>query len=281
MTFWFDGRAYSGFAGDTLASGLLAHGVRLVGRSFKYHRARGIFGLGVEEPNALVRLGTDGRAEPNSRATQVELYGDLSATSQNHWPSLGFDIGVLNNVFSRFRPAGFYYKTFMWPPSWWMFYESFIRKAAGLGRSSTESDPDRYDWRYGHTDVLVVGAGPAGLMAALVAARSGVTVLLVDEQSEPGGRLLFEGPQINAEPATNWVAGVMAELESLPNVRVLPRSVVFGYYDNNMMTIAERVAEHVASPRTPSTEGAIVEGARQTGCPVSGRDRAPVGVSRQ
>ena len=248
LTFWFNEKAYSGFAGDTLASGLLAHGVRLVGRSFKYHRARGIFGLGAEEPNALVRVRDDGRAEPNLRSTQVELYNDLAVVSQNHWPSLGFDVGVLNNVFSRFLPAGFYYKTFMWPPSWWMFYENFIRKAAGLGRSATEADPDRYDWRYAHTQVLVVGAGPAGLMAALVAARSGVQVLLVDEQPSAGGRLLFEHHHINDEPGTDWVAGVVSELESLPNVRVLPRSVVFGYYDDNMLTIAERVADHVATP---------------------------------
>ena len=248
LTFWFDGRAYSGFAGDTLASGLLANGVRVVGRSFKYHRPRGIFGLGVEEPNALVRLRSGERAEPNMRATQVELYRDLSATSQNHWPSLEFDIGALNNVFSRFLPAGFYYKTFMWPPSWWMFYEHFIRRAAGLGRASTEPDPDRYDWRFGHTDVLVVGAGPAGLMAALSAARSGMKVLLAEEQPEVGGRLLFERHQIDGQPAFEWVERVMTELASLANVRILRRSVVFGYYDDNMMTIAERVADHLEIP---------------------------------
>lgn len=248
LEFWFDGRAYSGFAGDTLASGLLANGVRLVGRSFKYHRPRGIFGLGGEEPNALVRLRRDNRAEPNVRATQVELYDGLSATSQNYWPSLEFDIGALNNFFSRLLPAGFYYKTFMWPPSWWMFYERFIRRAAGLGRSATKPDPDRYDWRFAHTDVLVVGAGPAGLMAALSAARSGLRVLLADEQREPGGRLLFERYGIDGGPAMDWVARVTAELESLPNVRILPRSVVFGYYDNNLMTIAEAVADHLPTP---------------------------------
>ena len=247
LTFWFDGRAYSGYAGDTLASGLLAHGVRLVGRSFKYHRPRGIFGLGVEEPNALVRLRTGGRAEPNLRATQIELYDELSATSQNHWPSLEFDIGVLNNVFSRFLPAGFYYKTFMWPASWWMLYERFIRRAAGLGRSATEPDPDRYDWRFAHADVLVVGAGPSGLIAALVAARRGVNVVLAEERPALGGRLLFERHEIDGAPAQRWVDEVVAELESLPNVRILRRSVAFGYYDDNLLTIAESVADHVAS----------------------------------
>src|SRR5690349_1399477 len=166
-SFTFNGRKLQGYAGDTLASALLANGVRLVGRSFKYHRRRGIFGAGAEEPNALVQLERGARTEPNLRATQIELYDQLSATSQNAWPSLEFDISALNNVFSRLIPSGFYYKTFMWPQSWWMRYEHFIRSIAGMGVSPRLPDPDHYAHRFAHCDVLVAGGGAAGLSAAL------------------------------------------------------------------------------------------------------------------
>src|SRR5215813_3935929 len=165
VNFTFDGERYTGFAGDTLASALLANGVRLVGRSFKYHRPRGIVTAGAEEPNALIQLDVGARTEPNTRATQIEIYDGLKSESQNRWPSLGFDIGAFNSVIHRFIPAGFYYKTFMWPAKAWLFYEKFIRQAAGLGKGTTEIDPDRYDKLYAHCDVLVIGAGPAGLAA--------------------------------------------------------------------------------------------------------------------
>jgi sarcosine oxidase, subunit alpha len=163
LRFRFNGRDLQGYAGDTLASALLANGVHLVGRSFKYHRPRGIFSAGAEEPNALVQLETGARTEPNIRATQIELYDGLIASSQNCWPSVHTDIGAVNNMLSRLLPAGFYYKTFMWPPSWWIRYEHYIRKAAGLGVSPRDPDPDTYDHRHAHCDVLVAGGGPAGL----------------------------------------------------------------------------------------------------------------------
>src|SRR5437879_7028269 len=189
LTFTFDGRSYTGHAGDTLASALLANGVHLVGRSFKYHRPRGILAAGSEEPNALVGIRRDAaRYTPNLRATQVELYEGLEAHSQNRWPSLAFDVGAINDLLSAFIPAGFYYKTFMWPRgAWKSLYEPYIRAAAGLGRSPTLADPDRYAARYAHCDVLVVGGGPAGLASATAAASAGGRVILGDEQSEPAG----------------------------------------------------------------------------------------------
>ena len=189
LAFSFDGKAYRGYDGDTLASALLANGVRLVGRSFKYHRPRGVFGAGAEEPNALVRLGRGPRAEPNLRATQVSLVDGLEAWPQNCWPSLGFDLGRAASLAAALLPSGFYYKTFMWPARWWRGYEHFIRKAAGLGRAPEGADPDRYEARHAHCDVLVVGGGPAGLMAALVAARTGA--VFVSEADEEWRRLLM------------------------------------------------------------------------------------------
>mgnify|MGYP005839251627 CR=1 FL=1 len=252
-TFSFDGRRLAGHPGDTLASALLANGVHLVGRSFKYHRPRGILGAGAEEPNALVRLDRGpGRVDPNLRATQIELFEGLRATSQNRWPSLAFDLRAINDRMAAFLPAGFYYKTFMWPRSWWhKVYEPRIRKAAGLGEAPRQPDPDRYLHRFAHTDVLVVGAGPAGLMAALAAARSGARVILADDQPEPGGALLAEiGSTCRIEGARplRWVAQAQAELESLPEVTLLPRTTVFGYYDHNLLGALERVQDHEALP---------------------------------
>ena len=182
LRFVFDGKHYQGYAGDTLASALLANGVRLVGRSFKYHRPRGVVAAGADEPNALITLRTGARAEPNLRATQIELFDGLKAKSQNRWPSLQFDVGGATGLMSRLFPAGFYYKTFMWPSSWWMFYERVIRRAAGLGPPTVLPDKDTYAKRFAHCDVLVVGGGPRGLMAALAAGRSGARVMLVDEK---------------------------------------------------------------------------------------------------
>jgi len=250
--FTFDGAHYEGYAGDTLASALLANGVHLVGRSFKYHRARGIVAAGVEEPNALVQLGAGARTEPNARATRVELFEGLAAASQNRWPSLRLDLLALSNLLGPLFPAGFYYKTFMWPPSWWQsVYERLIRRAAGLGKAPSDPDPDRYEQMHAHCDVLVVGGGPAGLMAALVAGRSGARVILADEQTELGGSLLAE---LTDHPGAAWLGAVAAELEACAELRVLSRTTAFGYYDHNFLGLLERVSDHLqpgAAPHLP------------------------------
>jgi len=249
LEFRFDGARYHGHPGDTLASALLANGVRVLGRSFKYHRRRGILAAGSDEPNALVTLGAGARHEPNLRATQVELFDGLEASSQNRWPSLDFDLGAVNDRLSRFLPAGFYYKTFMWPASWWMRYEAVIRRAAGLGRAPQTPDPDTYCKRYLHCDVLVVGAGPAGIMAARTAARGGARVLLVDEQPAPGGALRRAPCEVDGMPGHDWARRAVDELEANDRVRVLARACAFGYYDDNLVAVCERVADHVAAPQ--------------------------------
>jgi sarcosine oxidase subunit alpha len=246
LAFSFDGRTLTGCAGDTLASALLANGIHFVGRSFKYHRRRGIFGVGAEEPNALVQLETASRTEPNVRATQIELYGGLTAASQNRWPTLERDVSAVNGALSRFMPAGFYYKTFMWPASWWMRYEHFIRRVGGMGVSPRECDPDHYAHRHAHCDVLVAGGGPAGLTAALAAARAGARVILANDDFEWGGALLGETAEIDGRPAHEWVRTAVAELVTQPEVQLLPRSNVFGYFDHNLLGIAQ-----TAHPREP------------------------------
>ena len=246
LNFRFDGRRLQGYAGDTLASALIANNVSLVGRSFKYHRPRGVFSAGAEEPNALIQLGEGGQSEPNIRATQIELFEGLVAESQNRWPSLDFDFGSVNNLLAPLFPAGFYYKTFMWPRSLWMTYESVIRKMAGMGKAPADVDPDRYERINAHCDVLVVGGGPTGLMAALIAGRSGARVILADEQNEFGGSLLATQETIGEAPALEWVAAAISELSGMREVRLLPRSTVFGYYDHNFLGIAERVGDHIS-----------------------------------
>ena len=248
IAFRFDGRHYWGHPGDTLASALIANGVVLVGRSFKYHRPRGIVAAGVEEPNALVRLGVGARAEPNVRATVAELYDGLVAESQNRWPSLSFDLAEVNGLLAPLFPAGFYYKTFMWPPGFWHLYERAIRRLAGLGRVGEGRDPDGYDHMHAHCDVLVVGAGPAGLAAAQRAARTGARVVLADESSEFGGALLGNGERLDGGPGTEWVATVLDELAEAKDVRLLRRTTVVGYHDHNFLTLVERVADHLPSP---------------------------------
>ena len=247
--FVFDGRDYTGHPGDTLASALLANGVRLMGRSFKYHRPRGPLASGSEEPNALVELRDGARREPNTKATVAELYDGLVAASQNRWPSLGFDVMAVNDLFSNFLTAGFYYKTFMWPAAFWEnVYEPMIRRAAGLGKASHDPDPDCYDKGFLHCDLLVVGGGPAGLAAALVAGRSGVDVVLADEDFVVGGRLNMETIAMGGRAGTGWAKSATAELAGMPNVRVMPRTTVLGAFDHGIFGMVERVADHVAEP---------------------------------
>ena len=249
LAFSFDGKRFTGHQGDTLSSALLANGVALMGRSFKYHRPRGPITAGAAEPNALVELREGGRQEANTRATMVELYDGLTARSQNRWPSLDFDIGAVTSLASSVFVAGFYYKTFMWPKSFWeKIYEPLIRKAAGLGTASKLPDPDRYEKAYAHCDLLVIGSGPTGLMAALAAARSNKRVILADEGSALGGSLLFEHEEIGGQTGLGWAQGVIAELASLPNVTLMPRSTVVGWFDGNVFGAVERVNDHVAEP---------------------------------
>ena len=251
LTFSFNGRSVQGFAGDTVASALLANGIRLVGRSFKYHRPRGILTHGADEPNALLKVDRGpGRIDPNNRATVTEAVAGLKLSSQNHWPSLEHDIGAVNDLMSPVLVAGFYYKTFMWPRSFWdKLYEPKIRAAAGLGVAPDAADADRYVHRNAHCDVLVVGAGPAGLAAALAASETGKRVILADEQAEMGGSLLADlTSTIDGVSASAWVAQALATLAGRANVTLLPRTTAFGYYNHNHVVLTERVTDHLAAP---------------------------------
>ena len=249
--FTFDGKSMTGLAGDTVASALLANGVHLVGRSFKYHRPRGILSAGAEEPNALVTVSRDAaRKTPNVRATVQELYDGLAVASQNRWPSLTFDVGAVNDIASPMFSAGFYYKTFMWPKAaWHKFYEPNIRAAAGLGVAPDQPDPDHYSALYAHCEVLVLGGGAAGLAAALAAAETGVRVIICDEQAEFGGALRYEkGAVIDGQDGWSWAQATAAKLAAMDNVTVLSRTTAFGYYAQNFVGLVERVTDHLARP---------------------------------
>jgi sarcosine oxidase subunit alpha len=256
LDFQFDGVGYRGCKGDMLASALLASGVHLVGRSFKYHRPRGIVAAGAEEPNALVNVRRrDGRSTPNLRATQIDLYDGLTAASQNRWPSLTLDIGAASNFLAPLFPVGFYYKTFMGPPfigkalAWKHVFEPLIRRAAGLGVAPSEPDPDRYANRFEHCDILVVGGGAAGLAAALAGVESGAKVILCDEQSEIGGALLAETTaQIDGRVGRDWALETIMMLAMRDRLRMLPRTTAFGYFAQNFVALAERVTDHLADP---------------------------------
>ena len=249
--FFFDGKSYAALEGDTVASALLANGVHLVGRSFKYHRPRGIVSAGAEEPNALVGVERDAsRKQPNVRATVQDVFDGMKVISQNRWPSLSFDVGAVNNILAPFFAAGFYYKTFMWPKQAWKHvYEPQIRAAAGLGVSPTEDDSDHYSSRYAHCDVLVIGAGVAGLSAALAAARTGARVIICDEQAQVGGALHYDrSVTIDGRDGFAWAQATAADLAKMDNVTVLPRTTAFGYYAQNFVGLSERVTEHLAKP---------------------------------
>jgi sarcosine oxidase subunit alpha len=251
VTFTFDGKRYHGFAGDTLASALLANGVHLMGRSFKYHRPRGVLAAGSEEPNALVTVLRDkGRTTPNLRATQVEIYDGLVATSQNRFPSLRFNVGAINDLLSPLFGAGFYYKTFMASQTLWTYlFEPVIRRAAGLGHAPTDPDPDHYANQFAHCDVLVIGGGAAGLSAALSAGRSGARVILADEQMQLGGGLLSESTvKIDGQQAKIWLSQTLRALRAMPNVRLLSRTTAFGYFQQNFIGLVERLTDHLPHP---------------------------------
>lgn len=251
LTFTYNGRSLQGCAGDTVASALLANGISLIGRSFKLHRPRGIVTAGADDPNTLVQIGRGAATIPNLRATQTELYEGMEVRSVNCWPSVKFDISAMNQLFAWMLPAGFYYKTFMWPRSWWeRIYEPQIRRAAGFGRAPTEPDPDRYEKTNRHCDVMVVGGGPAGLSAALEAGRRGARVILCDDQSELGGSLLGTREFIDGKRAEEWVAETVGELEGLPEVTLLPRTMAFGHYHHGFISLVERVTDHLG-PTSP------------------------------
>jgi sarcosine oxidase, subunit alpha len=249
VSFKFNGKIYYGFKGDTLASALLASDIHLVGRSFKYHRPRGIMTAGSEEPNAIVQLHNNtSRTEPNVRATEVEIYEGLEASSQNCWPSVNFDIGGINNFLSPLLPAGFYYKTFMWPASFWEKYEYFIRKSAGLGKSPTQSDPDIYEHKYIHCDVLVIGAGISGVMAAKTAAKNGLKTLLVDEKPFLGGSTIYQDSEffkINNQTTCSWLEKEINELRKIENLEIKTRTSVAAYHDYNYLLARESLTDHL------------------------------------
>ena len=285
LNFTFDGKSYTGHAGDTLASALLANDVRLMGRGFKYHRPRGVFTAGSEEPNALVELRQGNRQEPNTRATVAELFEGLDARSQNHVGSLSFDLLAVNDLMSSFFAAGFYYKTFMWPKAFWeTLYEPMIRRAAGLGSLSMQADPDSYDSGFLHCDLLVIGGGAAGLAAALTAARTGARVILADEDFRLGGRLLAESAPLD-RPATEWIAEVEAEFASLPNLRVMRRTTVWGAFDHGIYGAVERVSDHLPTPgkrvrqtlwRITAKRAILAAGATERHIPFAHNDRPGV-----
>ena len=249
VSFKFDGKTYFGFKGDTLASALLANNVHLVGRSFKYHRPRGIMTSGSEEPNAIVQINKNSSVtEPNVRATEVEIYDGLEASSQNCWPSVNFDIGGINNFLSPLLPAGFYYKTFMWPASFWEKYEYFIRKSAGLGQSPTEPDPDIYDHNYVHCDVLVIGGGISGIMAAKISAENNFKTLLLEERPNLGGTTIYQKNdyfKINDQYSSDWLEKEIEQIKNLKNLEIKTRTSVAAYHGYNYLLARENLTDHL------------------------------------
>ena len=251
-TFTFNGKSLGGYEGDTLASALLANDQMMVGRSFKYHRARGIIASGTEEPNALMNMGADARFEPNQRSTTTELFDGLQAESQNHWPSLKYDVGVINNYVSRFLPAGFYYKTFMFPRAAWKhIFEPIVRHSAGLGKPTKERDADRYEHFYYFTDILIIGGGIAGLQAALTAGQSGAKVLLIEQTANWGGRAPVDGAEITGKPADDWVNDTLQTLKAMKNVTIRNRMTGAGVYDHGYALGYEQITDHAPNTDAP------------------------------
>ena len=245
LSFQYNGRNYSGFEGDTLASALLAAGEKVLSRSWKYHRPRGIVTSGIEEPSALVQLESGKHLIPNAKMPEVELYEGMQAQGVNPWPNALSRLLSINRTFTPLFPAGFYYKTFMWPAKAWMFYERFIRKAGGLGASPEVEDTDRYIHQNIHCDLLIAGGGVAGLAAALAAGRSGARVILAELQSSLGGSAHRLPGTIDGLTPSDWVKKAQAELATMPEVRIIQRGVVFGYHDHNFLTIRESLTDHL------------------------------------
>ena len=254
ISFKFDGKTYFGFKGDTLASALLSNGIHLVGRSFKYHRPRGIMSCGSEEPNAICQINGDtDLTEPNVRATEIELYEGLEANSQNCWPSVNFDIGAINNFISPFIPAGFYYKTFMWPKSFWKnVYEPLIRKSAGLGKSPTQLDPEIYDHRHVHYDVLVIGGGISGIISAKLAAKNNFNTILIDDKNILGGSTIFQNNEnfkIDNEISKNWLSKEIEEISKLKNLTIKTRTSIAAYHSYNYLLAKESLTDHLSKDK--------------------------------
>ena len=244
VRFYFDNKEYFGFEGDTLASALLANDVHLVGRSFKYHRPRGIYTAGSEEPNGIVQLETKEYTEPNRRVTEVQIYDGLKAFSQNNWPSVKFDAGAINDLLSPFFPAGFYYKTFMWPPKFWKAYEFFIRHAAGLGKSPKKDDPHKYEHFHYHCDVLVVGAGVSGLISAEIAANNNYKVLLIEQEDDLGGEILSTRNQdikIDNLPINEWKNKIVDKLSKNSNIKIVKNTTCFAYLNYNLLLAVQEI----------------------------------------
>ena len=258
LSFRWDKKNYKGFEGDTLASALLANNIGIVGRSFKYHRPRGIFSSGVEESGALVTIGSKDRRDPNVRATTQELYNGLEASGQNAFPNVNFDLGGINNYLGRFFAAGFYYKTFMGIPpfEWgrgtaiWMFFEKFIRKAAGMGSASGLPDPDSYEHAHDFCDLIVVGSGPSGVAAAIEAAEKKLDVILVEQDNLVGGDQLAENDFDNSQ--------IKNQLENL-GIKIMTRTTAFGLYDNCVVGLLERVTDHISAPKCKHSTSKILD----------------------
>ena len=258
ISFKFDGKTYFGYKGDTLASALLSNGIHLVGRSFKYHRPRGIMSCGSEEPNAICQINeqTD-FTEPNVRATELEIYEGLEANSQNCWPNVNFDIGGINNFISPFIPAGFYYKTFMWPKSFWKnLYEPLIRKTAGLGKSPTKPDPEIYDHKYVHCDVLIIGGGISGILSAKLSAKNNLNTILIDDKNTLGGSIIFQNNKnfkIDNEISKNWLSREIKELEKLNNLTIKTRTTLAAYHSYNFLLAKENLTDHLPEEKKDNT----------------------------